>query len=553
MRDRLSVVALAAATAALAVVTMAVPTAAALSDSTYARASVTTAAPTLDQLPVPHDQSFGSALYVTNAGEVYLAGYRGAGDGAGGFTDASATPTKVAFPADVRIVDAIGSTNDFDYGNRNTTGFAALDTLGRVWTWGQVWPGGSRGSALIGRGAISPAQAAAPGVVTHTDRGATLPAMVALRRIENQFLALDASGIAWAWGYGGENLPRVDGRGGADAPLPMAANHTTDQLRFGVDCRTGAAALGAVRWHSIWGGPNAAGAVAQNGLIYTWGFDTLTGLDQTRYSLSCPLANEGANRVLFQAYPDLYRTPEGKTYDESMLATEAERHTRYLEIRDAVKDQTLAPCAGTLSGRVDEGTCPVRQLAFSAQSTRILLQDGRLFTWSLPFGDFALGRTPTDATPAHRPAPVQLDGVDARFDRVGDGIGTVVAHTSDGRLYAWGRNNYCQAIGRHQDAGTPCTTEVSGEVISTPRLVHALPLNVTRFSNAACTTWAEASDGAIYVWGGGRISGSGFISCTDNGDVGAKIFDFTSATPLAPFAAPVTARAVGTRQIGHTS
>ena len=519
-------------------------TTAGFQSESYARAELATET-MVPAYPVRQDMSPGSALFLNSFGELYVSGDRRSGDGAGNASTGLnlAPPNQVVFPEGVRIVDAGSSGNDFTWGQQ--TLFSALDDHGRVWTWGQAWGG----PTLIGRGSISAAESRTPGQVTTTDTRQPLPQIIDLQQIENQVYALDVNGTLWAWGYGGENMPTPTT---GNKPLPSRANTTTATRGLGA-CTSNNA--GDVVWHSIWGGYVSAGGVATNGLIYTWGWDNSNGLNTTQTNQGCPILNEGANRVLFENYPELYQTADGLTYDPAELATEAERTARYRAIVAHTLTTTSPGCAqpsGKVNG-VDVSECPVRQLGFSPRAPRLLLQNGDLYTWMVStdtyYGLSFLGRpSSTNASdPAFRNRPaLALSNVDSTVS----GVGSMQALTRDGRVLGWGRNNYCQAVGERTSGTSPCTSNVAADTVTLPRLVGGLPegVPISKISSTQCAAWATSADGAVWGWGGGTVVATGWVNC---GTVGAtyKIHDQRAATLSAPFGAPVTVASTATTPV----
>lgn len=542
------------AMAALTAATLSIGTTTAGFQSTsYAQAELGTEA-TVAAPPVFNDQSAGSVLFINRFGELYLGGDRRSGDGAGaGNTAATADPTQVQFPEGTKIVTAGGSTNDFHFGEVGT-GYSAIDTEGRVWTWGLVYPRGARGIELMGRGAISQQQSYTPGQVTTTAEGTPLPKIIDLQRSENQMYALDESGTMWVWGYGGENLPvSAYNYSGNGAALPTRANSTAVQNGTG-DCRADrnpANHGGDVTWHSIWGGNNSSGAVSTSGLIYAWGYDTSNGIGSSQWSQRCPLLNEGANRVLFEQYPELYQTADGKTYDPAELTTEALRTSRYKEIVAHVSQRPLAECATPVAKTiVDDSECPVRQLGFSSRAGRLVLQNGDLYTWmtstSQTYGFYFLGRegstNQNDLNSRFRPN-IALTNVNFTSPQVG----SVTALTRDGKVYGWGRNNYCQAVGKRTVGSTACSSNASNDLVILPTLVEGIPeeASISALSSNQCSTWARSEDGKMWAWGGGTMVANNFIYCGTTGQA-YGIYDQRKSTLQAPFGDPVAAVATGT-------
>ncbi|GAA1316108.1 hypothetical protein ACFSWE_02160 [Leucobacter albus] len=529
-------------------------TAAGFVDSTYGTAQLRTESP-LSVPPVDYDQSANSSLFLTRTGDLYVAGDRRNGDGNGGTQAPTAEPTRVNFGEGVTIIDAIGSTNDFHTDWTSTNSYMALDSNGGVWTWGRPYGGGG----ITGHGPQSDAQSRAARRVTQVEGGGPMPAIMQISRSENQFYAIDGEGNLWAWGYDGENLP-VPTSG--NRAYPALANTTVAAPSTGT-CATSNA--GVVRWHSLWGGNNSSGAVATNGLIYTWGHDTSNGLTATQVNARCPALHEGPNRVLFQRYPELYQTAAGEVYDEATLTTEAARHARYLEIVEHMRPRTLAECSTVKpAGVVDESACPVRQYGFSARAGRLLLQTGELFTWKIStasYGDPFLGRAVTAATPAYAPHPVSFGGSTNSLDRVVTGVSASFGLTREGVLYGWGENNYCQAVGKPTQNGALVEADcaefgrdsATGRRVDTPMPVQNLPegQRVVRVAATQCAAWAETETRELWAWGGGTVSGADFRYCKQpsSGHRGYKIYDYGSVTDEHPLGVPVTATTTGTMRV----
>ncbi|GAA2089659.1 hypothetical protein [Brevibacterium salitolerans] len=529
-------------------------TTAGFTDPTYGSVSLRTSAGP-DAAPVAYDQSAAAAVFLTPSGDLYVGGLRSTGDGNGAVPGPRTDPTRVDLPRGVRIVDAAGSTNDFHTPHTQTTSFMALDDDGGVWTWGMTYRSPA-GPQLIGRGDISVAASRSAGRVTRTAGGGELPAIARIARIENQFLALDRAGILWAWGYGGENLPAPAGAG--DAPLPFPAQRTT-AVPSGSGCAAdGGNSLGEVHWHSVWSGPNAAGAVARNGLVYTWGFDNSDGTGSPAVSTRCPALNEGANRALFQRYPELYTTADGLVYDEDALTSESARHERYADIVAHMRTRSLDACDGVLGAEaVDSGRCPVRQLGFSAGAARLLTQDGELLTWTTKsaWGRQFLGRPDRSDAPADRPAPVSGD---RRYDAVAAGVSSVLALGRDGRVYGWGANNVCQAVGAQTAGGTVSGTDCANDAAPSDRTTVLEPLAVSgvprdvRVEHIAltqCAAWARLADGRTYAWGAGTAGGHLFSQCRVPASPslrGYRIYRHTEADEAHPFGTPITGAATPT-------
>lgn len=527
-------------------------------DTTYGAAELRTESP-LSVPPVDYDQSANSSLFLSRKGDLFVAGDRRNGDGNGTIKNPTDEPTRVAFPAGVTIVDAVGSTNDFHTPNRTTNSYMALDSSGGVWTWGAPYGGRN----LLGHGTSSQEQSRTARKVTRIENGEPLPEIVQISRSENQFYAVDGAGQLWVWGYGGENLPTPTT---GNKSYPTLANKTTLLPQTG-QCNTNASNhLGEVRWHSLWGGNNSSGAVATNGLVYSWGFDTSNGLVGNQVDARCPSLNEGVNRVVFEKYPDLYKTATGQVYDEAVLTSEQQRHARFLEIVENMRTSTLAECSTVKpTGVVDTSACPVRQLGFSARAGRLLLQNGEYYTWKISssdYGDAFLAREVTANAPAVSPHIVTVGGSTNSLDRVVSGVSSTFGLTRDGVLYGWGENNYCQAIGAPTSNGqivaADCadtgTQTPNGRRVVLPTPVQDLPAGqpVVRVAATQCAAWAETANGELWAWGGGTASAHNYRYCREpssSGDRGYKIYDYSEVTDEHPMGLPVMGTTTGTKRV----
>lgn len=531
---------------------------AAFNDSTYA--ATTAAVQTMAAAPpVNNDQSAASALFIDKLGRLFISGNREYGNGAGG-TPAPNSPPTLVNVGDAVIVDAAGSSNDFKYDQ--PTAYMALDTEGKVWTWGKPY----NDVGNLGRGANLPvAQSYTAGVVTTTASSTPLPPIVDIERAENQFYALDATGTLWTWGYQNENLARPN----VVHHLPSTANTVTTGTVN--DCTSNAST---VKWHSIWGGNNGAAGVAENGLIYTWGYDSPGDVtNHTHPGQRCPRLNEAANRALFAAYPDIYMTNNDEFYNASE-PVEANRKARYDAIVSNMQGKVLSLCEGVSAKKTaDTLGCPIRQFGFSARAPQLLLANGDLYTWKITsanYGDAFLGRdllynattpppnpnTSTASNPNlwYEPGNVYHPTVVLQnVDYVSQGVSAITALTRSGEVYGWGANNLCQAVGVSVTQTSSCAANAGGTVIQ-PTLVANIPADatITRLGSTQCATWAEAEDGRMWAWGAGFSVGHDYRLCipaTSPLYQGHKIFNTLEATGAFPFGKPVEAYSTGTIRV----
>lgn len=558
--------------AALAATLGVAATAADYTDRTHAVAELTTET----WAAVQPELVWTSSTSVFNAeGTVYVGGFRGNGASGTGVATVSATlpPTAVDLP--VKAVKVVGGTNDFAYGQAaSTTWFAALGDDGVVYQWGSNYAGSISGTGNRPRAIteFSPTGG--------SDR-APMPTIVDLTSSENQIYALDAAGTMYVWGYAGENLPNPVG-GGTARTVPLPANIV-------VDSSTGTANVGVVSggaivpgtsggarattWHRVYGGQNSSFGVTTEGLVYVWGYDshigrpTQTGVTNQR----APRDAQGVNALLFEKYPEVYHAADGTT----LRGDDPAYWTTYTRIYQDMKGRQVCTAEYDITRAYDASGCPVRQLSTGARAYRLLLSNHEMYTWAAStdtYGWPTIGRyvaSTAASAGGYAPALIQTsqNGPTVPVHHFSAGTSAVQAVTTDGHVYGWGANNWCQAIGTHSTSGYAdpdrnngnCAVQGStaatglrpagGVWYATP--VHGLPedATVTDLGGTACTTWMTEEDGTMYAFGGSTVVGTDFRSCTNYTAHGYRIYDFNDATLESPFGSALTAAATATRVV----
>lgn len=572
-RPRARAAALAGVAAAAALVLGTGVTAADYTDRTHAVAELTTETWAAVQPELVWTSSTAAFLA---EGKVYLGGFRGNGASGTGVATVGATqpPTQVDLP--VPVVKVVGATDNFDHGAAaSTTWFAALGTDGVVYQWGSNY-----GSSISGTGNRPRA------VTTYSPSGGTtgthpLPPVVDLTSSENQIYALDADGTMYVWGHAGENLPNPVG-GGTARTVPLPANIT-------VDVATGMNAVGVVQdgrilpgtgdgarsvaWHRVYGGQNSSFGVTREGLVYVWGFDAHAGVatESSTVNQRAPRDARGVNALLFETYPEIYHAADGRT----LQAGDPAYWTTYAAIYQDMKGREVCTGAYDVTRAYDDSGCPVRQLSTGARTFRVLLANHQMSTWAASTASYgwpSLGRyvasTSTSAG-GYVPAPIQTsqDGPTLSVHHFSAGTGAVQVVTTDGQVYGWGANNWCQAIGIHSTGGyadpdrnggnchqqgSTATTGLrpAGAVWYATR-VWAVPddVRVTDLGGTACTTWMTDEEGTMYAFGGSTVVGSDYRNCVVNAGHGYRIYDFNDATLATPFGSAVDRQGVATRVV----
>ena len=558
--------------AALAATLGVAATAADYTDRTHAVAELTTET----WAAVQPELVWTSSTAAFNAeGTVYLGGFRGNGASGTGVGTVSATQPPTAVDLPVPATKVVGGTDNFHYANAaSTTWFAALGTDGVVYQWGSNYAGSISG--LNNR----------PRAITEysptggSDR-APLPTIVDLTSSENQIYALDAEGTMYVWGYAGENLPNPVG-GGTARTVPLPANIV-------VDTSTGTSNVGVVSggqivpgtsggarattWHRVYGGQNSSFGVTTEGLVYIWGYDTHIGRSaQTSMSNQrAPRDAQGVNALLFERYPEVYHAADGTT----LQAGDPAYWTTYDRIYQDMKGRQVCTGEYDVTRAYDDSGCPVRQLSTGARTFRVLLSNHEMYTWAATTDNYgwpSIGRyVASTAATAGGYAPGLIEtsqnGPTISVHHFSAGTSAVQAVTTDGRVYGWGANNWCQAIGTHSTSGYADPDRNGGNCAQQGSTAttglrpagavwYATPVwgvddedRITDLGGTACTTWLTSEDGTMYAFGGGTVVGSDYRNCVNQTGHGYRIYNFNDATLESPFGSALNVAATATRKV----
>ena len=559
--------------AVLAVTLGASATAADYADRTHAVAELTTETWAAVQPELVWTSS--TAAFIAE-GTVYIGGFRGNNISGTGVASVSANSAPTAVDLPEPVVKVVGGTDNFDHTNASTTTwFAALTENGEVYQWGRNYQG-SIASGSDGR----PVKITQYSPSGGTDR-ADLPTIVDLSASENQIFAMDAEGTMYAWGYAGHNLPNPVG-GSTARTVPLPSN-------IAVDTRAGNANVGVasggrivpgtsngareVRWHRVYGGQNSSFGVTTEGLVYIWGYDSHIGRP-TQSSTSdqrAPHSVEGLNALLFEKYPEHYHAADGTT----LQAGDPQYWTTYDRIYQDMKGRDVCTGEFDITRAYDDSGCPVRQLSTGARAFRVLLENNEMYTWAASTGTFGwptIGRYVSGTGTSgggYQPGLIQTsqNGPTLEVHHFSAGTSALQAVTTDGRVYGWGANNWCQAIGTHSTNGVADPTrnggncDTQGSTSDTglrpaggvwyPTPVHDLPegARIESLGGTACTTWMTGEDGTMYAFGGSTVVGLSYRRCTNNSSHGYRIYNFNDATVETPFGTPLTVRATATRVV----
>ena len=311
-------------------------------------------------------------------------------------------------------------------------------------------------------------------------------------------MALDRDGNIWTWGYnGGGRLGRSTNPANRPGKAATPAGVTFIAVSAGAD-------------HSM--------ALDRDGNIWTWGDDTYKQLGLS-YSRSSPTG---------------VGVPEAAFASVSAGA----RHSIGLDVNGTAwtwggRDTTSATNDDDLTGHTDYTPAPVdTTLRFTAVSAGAdhsvgVARDGTVYTWGHNEGG-QLGRTPTNAEPAGRPAPVPgpsgATGVSA-------GRTHSAAITGSG-AWAWGGNQYGQ-LGTTTGNGT--SNGAAPARVPNPKGTTA-GFAYANLCAGGDHTLAVGSDGDTYASG---ANGTGQLG-TGTSDTDAATAHPSPALVWRPVSSPVT-------------
>jgi alpha-tubulin suppressor-like RCC1 family protein len=144
--------------------------------------------------------------------------------------------------------------------------------------------------------------------------------------------------------------------------------------------------------------------------------------------------------------------------------------------------------------------------------TFAIASDGRLFGWGSDYGTLGLGTSNTTEPPTLVPLPSGVTG----WTMVSTDNGHTLALTTDGRVFAWGVNNYGQCGTGTNYHPLPVSTP---EQISTPMgPMGAQPSLTFVHVNAANNgSFLVASDGSTATFGQGNSGASQYSGCSGGG------------------------------------
>ena len=361
------------------------------------------------------------SVSVSSDGQVYAWGDNTHGQIGDGTHTGRTLPTGTAAPADVLFTQATAG--------RNHT--AALDTAGRIWTWGDNSDG------QLGRGTVG-GDDSTPGLAATGDTRFTQ-----INAGDDHTIALDTAGHVWTWGndtYGQLGRGAAGSATGTPAIRPMPEG-TPPGLAY----------------TQIQAGGNHSLAIANNGTLYAWGDDTYGQLGDNKTGTTT-------------ATPSPVHTPTGAPPSFTWLYLAAGKdHTLAIATNTTANTTAVYAFGSGQHGQIGnysagaENPLPTKsdlpngadilRISAGGQTSQAIISTGALYTWGNNTNSQIGDGTNTDRT---RPVVITTPGrANITWKRAAVGTSHTLGIDSTGTLHTWGDNTHGQ-LGEGTD--TPRST-----------------------------------------------------------------------------------------------
>jgi len=232
-------------------------------------------------------------------------------------------------------------------------------------------------------------------------------------------------------------------------------------------------------------------ALTSDGKVYDWGYNGSGQLgDGTTTNRSRPVAVDMSRVLLGKIVTSI----SGGLFHTVALASDGRVYAwgdnTYGQLGDGTTTSSTTPVAVQMIGALSRQT--VIAIAGAESHTVALTSEGKVYGWGRN-NEGELG----DGTTISRTTPVAVDMSGALSGKVVTAITVgdehTVALTSDGRVYAWGRNTYGQlGDGTFTNRTTPVAVNTSG--VLSGKIVTAIAAGGDH-------TVALTSDGQVFDWG----------------------------------------------------
>ena len=361
------------------------------------------------------------SVSVSSDGQVYAWGDNTHGQIGDGTHTGRTLPTGTAAPADVLFTQATAG--------RNHT--AALDTAGRIWTWGDNSDG------QLGRGTVG-GDDSAPGLAATGDTRFTQ-----INAGDDHTIALDTTGHVWTWGndtYGQLGRGTAGSATGTPAIRPMPEGTPPGLV-----------------YTQIQAGGNHSLAIANNGTLYAWGDDTYGQLGDNKTGTAT-------------ATPSPVRTPTVAPPSFTWLYLAAGKDHTLAIATDTTANTTAVYAFGSgrhgQIGKFGAGAdnplptktdlpngADILRVSAGGQTSQAIISTGTLFTWGSNTNSQIGDGTNTDRK---QPVAITTPGrANFTWKRAAVGISHTLGIDSAGTLHTWGDNTHGQ-LGEGTD--TPRST-----------------------------------------------------------------------------------------------
>ena len=361
------------------------------------------------------------SVSVSSDGQVYAWGDNTHGQIGDGTHTGRTLPTGTAAPADVLFTQATAG--------RNHT--AALDTAGRIWTWGDNSDG------QLGRGTVG-GDDSTPGLAATGDTRFTQ-----INAGDDHTIALDTTGHVWTWGndtYGQLGRGTAGSATGTPAIRPMPEGTPPGLV-----------------YTQIQAGGNHSLAIANNGTLYAWGDDTYGQLGDNKTGTAT-------------ATPSPVRTPTGAPPSFTWLYLAAGKDHTLAIATDTTANTTAVYAFGSgrhgQIGKFGAGAdnplptktdlpngADILRVSAGGQTSQAIISTGTLFTWGSNTNSQIGDGTNTDRK---QPVAITTPGrANFTWKRAAVGISHTLGIDSAGTLHTWGDNTHGQ-LGEGTD--TPRST-----------------------------------------------------------------------------------------------
>ncbi|WP_276829631.1 InlB B-repeat-containing protein [Bifidobacterium coryneforme] len=361
------------------------------------------------------------SVSVSSDGQVYAWGDNTHGQIGDGTHTGRTLPTGTAAPADVLFTQATAG--------RNHT--AALDTAGRIWTWGDNSDG------QLGRGTVG-GDDSTPGLAATGDTRFTQ-----INAGDDHTIALDTTGHVWTWGndtYGQLGRGTAGSATGTPAIRPMPEGTPPGLV-----------------YTQIQAGGNHSLAIANNGTLYAWGDDTYGQLGDNKTGTAT-------------ATPSPVRTPTVAPPSFTWLYLAAGKDHTLAIATDTTANTTAVYAFGSgrhgQIGKFGAGAdnplptktdlpngADILRVSAGGQTSQAIISTGTLFTWGSNTNSQIGDGTNTDRK---QPVAITTPGrANFTWKRAAVGISHTLGIDSAGTLHTWGDNTHGQ-LGEGTD--TPRST-----------------------------------------------------------------------------------------------